>query len=118
MSTATYTRLEQTAQRLIKQYGFETVLRRAVKSGPEHNPVVNDTELDVIAVETGYKITTREQSLIQTGDKVGLISTETGTVPDEADRIVIGGQEFKFVDLKPLNLGGTITLLYEFIARR
>lgn len=115
-----YARLEATAQRLIKDKGQAAVLVRAgAATGPAHNPQPGaDVETSCFLVETGYSLTDRSATLVLQGDKLGLISTElSGYVPAKTDRVRIGGDEYSFVDLKPLAPGPT-TLLYEFHARR
>lgn len=114
-----YTRLEATARRLIKDKGQVAVLRRAgAPTGPAHDPQPGaDITFPCYLVETGYSLTDRDATLVLQGDKLGLISTELGTVPVKTDRIEIGGDEYQLVDLKPLAPGG-IDLLFEFQARR
>ena len=75
-------------------------------------------------METGQEITIQPRaysqippSLIQAGDVLGIMSTDIAIIPGTADKIVIDGQRYSFVDIKPLNPGGT-TLLYEFLARK
>lgn len=110
-----YQRMESTAKRLIAEYGKAATLVRFSESGPPHDPVITETSYPVTFVETGYSLTNRNETLIQVGDKLGLIST-AGEAPDFADKIEIGGDRYNLVDLQPLNPGGTV-LLYEFVAR-
>lgn len=117
MADPLYTRLLATANRLINQYGKDAVVERDSESGPDYNPVVTTTEYDVKLVETGYSLTNLTGTLIQTGDKVGLIAMDGETEPRHGDRILIGGDLYAFVDLQPLNPGG-VQLLTEFVARR
>ncbi len=118
--SAFYARLEATARRLIKDKGsVQTLLRAGTPTGPAHDPQPGaDVRTPCYLVETGYSLTDRDATLVEQGDKLGLISTElAGYVPEKTDRIEIGGEEYQFVDIKPLAPGGT-TLLYEFHARR
>jgi hypothetical protein len=117
--SAFYDRLEATARRLIKDKGFATtLLREGAPTGPPHDPQPGaDSTHACYVVETGYSLTDRDATLVLQGDKLGLISTEMDTVPVKTDRLVIGGDEYHFVDLKPLAPGGT-NLLFEFHARR
>lgn len=111
-----YARLEATARRLIASYGKPAAIVREERTGPPHAPVVTEVEHPVTLVETGYSLTNRNETLIQTGDKVGLISTE-GEAPKLDDKLRLDGADYGFVDLQPLNPGGVV-LLYEFQARR
>tara|TARA_R110002049_G_scaffold281333_1_gene460858 strand:+ start:20601 stop:20954 length:354 start_codon:yes stop_codon:yes gene_type:complete len=112
-----YTRLQATANRLIAQYGKAAVVTRSTVTGPGHDPVLTPVEYDVTLVETGYRLTNRDSTLIQTGDKLGLISVAGETQPQKGDKLTIEGDVYAFVELEPLNPGG-LTLLYEFQARR
>lgn len=111
-----YARLEATAKRLIAQYGKASALIRQTTSGPPHNPVITETRYDIAMVETGYSLTNRNETLVLAGDKLGIIST-AGEAPIMADKIEIDGTRYSFVDIKPLNPGGT-TLMWEIHARK
>ncbi len=118
--TAFYDRLEETAQRLIDRYGFDGYLKRAgAPTGPAHDPQPGSpTSHACKLVETEYSLTNRDATLVLQGDKLGIISTGgLDIVPTKDDALVIGSDEFHFVDLQPVRPGGQ-TLLYEFHARR
>lgn len=119
-----YVRLEATAKRLIAANGKAvTIVRPGADTGPEWDPQPGpDTEHAAIMVETGYSLTyysptNRSDTLIQAGDRIGLISTNLDITPVLSDKIKIDGDTYEFVDLQPLNPGGT-TLLYQFQARK
>lgn len=118
MSTAFYARLEATARRLIDRYGYTSHLEReGAPTGPPHNPQPGPpTQYACRLVETEYSLTNRDATLVQQGDKLGLISTAVDTVPLLTDRILIDGRPYRFIDVQPLRPGGR-TLLYEFHAR-
>ncbi|MBN49984.1 MAG: hypothetical protein CMN85_10615 [Spongiibacteraceae bacterium] len=111
-----YGRMEETATRLIAKRGKSATLVKFVKSGPAHNPTINENPSDITLVETDYSLTNRNDSLVQVGDKLGIIST-AGLAPAMADKIEIDGERYSFVDLQPLNPGGAV-LLFEFLARK
>lgn len=115
MSTL-YARLEATARRLIAAYGKSATIVRITNGGPPHAPVPSEATHAALIVETGHKMTLIPETLIEAGDRMGIISTDLGVAPRHADKIEIDGTRYNFVDLKPLNPGGTI-LLYEFLAR-
>lgn len=117
MSQAAYKRLEATATRLINKWGKAGTLWRETTSGPAHDPVVTETDYAITLVETGYSLTNRDESLVQAGDKLGLIATDGEAQPQMSDQIEIGGTKYNFVDVKPLNPGGRV-LLHEFHARK
>lgn len=111
-----YVRLEATAKRLLASYGKPANIVREERSGPPHAPVVTQVEHPVTLVETGYSLTNRNETLIQTGDKVGIISTDADVAPALDDVLRIDGADYRMVDLQPLNPGG-LTLLYQFVCR-
>lgn len=118
--SAFYDRLEATARRLIRKYGFTAqFVREGAPTGPPHNPQPGaPTRHDCKMVETGYSLSNRNETLILAGDKVGIISTEGLTItPTKDDDLDIGGDVYHFVDLNPLRPGGQV-LLFEFVARR
>lgn len=117
--SAFYDRLNATAQRLIADKGKAASVIRITNSGPPHAPVQSETAYPAKMVETGHQISVspRAYSLIQAGDILGIMSTDIAITPATADKIVIDGQRYNFVDIKPLNPGGTV-LLYEFLARK
>lgn len=119
--TAFYTRAEATARRLIDRFGYVAQLRRkGDPTGPAHNPTAGAcTEVDCKLVETEAKVINRPESLIESEDKLGLISTDlsVGFIPTQDDILVIDDLPYHFVYFKPLRPGGA-TLLYEFQARR
>lgn len=109
----------QTAERLIRENGkVAYVVVPGAPFGDPWNPQPGEpTEEAVYFVETGYKIDDRNQTLIQQGDKLGIVSTETGVVPEKDRAIKIDGTTYQMIDVQPLNPGGTV-MLYEIHARR
>jgi hypothetical protein len=111
-----YDRLQATANRLIAQYGKPATLIRQEQSGPAYDPVVTEQQYEVQLVETGYRMDNRNSTLVQVGDKIGIISTD-GETPQLADKIMIDENRYNMIDVAPLNPGGTV-LLFEMQARR
>jgi hypothetical protein len=114
--SAFYARLQSTAERLIANYGKPADLIRITKTGPAHAPVLSEQDYPAILVETGYELTLIPKTLVTVGDRFGVISTDIEVTPQMDDKIEIDGRRYNFVDIKPLNPGGTV-LLYEFLAR-
>lgn len=114
-----YDRMQATATKLIDRYGYGTQLERdGAPTGPPHNPQPGQpTRHDCKVVELEYSLTDRDTTLVQQGDKLGLISTAVDIVPGKDDRLLLGGQLYHLIDLQPLSPGGQV-LLYEFHARR
>lgn len=117
--SAFYDRMKATAERLIDRFGYATKLERdGAPTGPPHNPQPGPaTQHDCTVVELDYSLTDRDATLVQKGDKLGLISTAVDVLPGKDDRLMLGGQLYHFIDLQPLSPGGQV-LLYEFHARR
>ena len=113
-----YAELQSVAIEMIEEFGYTSQIERdGAPTGPAHDPRPSPpTRHDCKVVETDYSLTDRDQSLVLKGDKLGLISTAIAITPTTADRIVLGGKTYRFVDLQPLQPGGVV-LLYEFHAR-
>lgn len=112
-----YGTLQATAERLIERFGKPATLYRVPLSGPPHAPVQGTpVEYPCKLVETENTITNRDATLVKTGDKFGLISTDMDSEPMLADSILIGGNRYNFVKVKPLSPGPT-TMYHEFLAR-
>ena len=114
-----YDRMQATATKLIDRYGYATRLERdGASTGPPHNPQPGPaTQHECRVVELEYSLTDRDTTLVQQGDKLGLISTAVDIQPGSDDRLLLGGQLYHFIDLQPLSPGGQV-LLFEFHARR
>lgn len=110
-----YDDLNATARELIAEYGKPATLSRETTTGPDYDPTVTTTTYAVTMVETEYSMTNRDATVVQSGDKFGIIST-AGESPRLSDKITIGGQTFGFIDVQPLNPGG-LDLLHSFQAR-
>jgi hypothetical protein len=118
MAVKDYTKPQATADRLITKYGKTGAIRRATNTGTAHDPTISETDYPAIICTPGYNLTNRDATLIQTGDKVGLIAMSgLAITPTMADKIVIEDTVYSFIDLQPLRPAGT-TLMYEFHARR
>ncbi|KAF1016183.1 MAG: hypothetical protein GAK31_01672 [Stenotrophomonas maltophilia] len=117
--SAFYNCMQATAERLIARFGYATELERdGAPTGPPHNPQPGEpTRHHCKVVELEYSLIDRDTTLVQQGDKLGLISTAVDIQPGKDDRLLLGGQLYHFIDLQPLSPGGQV-LLYEFHARR
>lgn len=112
-----YVRAAATATRLIDKYGKGAQIVRQEASGPLHAPVLTPVEHECKVADIGYSLTNRNDTHIQVGDKVGLMSTDVAVAPVLSDTLRIDGADFRFIDLQPLNPGGLV-VLYEYVARR
>jgi hypothetical protein len=108
------------AERLIRDYGkIALIVTKGANTGTPFNPVyAPETKDEVYFVETAYSMTDRNSSLVEVGDKMGLISTETGAVPKKSiNSIEIDGIEYQLLDVQPLSPGGVV-MLYKVHARK
>lgn len=117
--SAFYDRMQATATRLIGRYGYAAQLKRAgAPTGPAYDPQPAQPTLhSCTVVETEYSLTNRDATLVQKGDKLGLISTAIDSAPLLSDQLMLADGTYNFVDLQPLSPGGQ-ALLYEFHCRK
>ena len=111
-----YANLQATADRLIKRFGKSAMLEtEGAPTGPEWNPQPGPAVLTPITVvETGYSLTDRNETLIQSGDWVGIADSQVEIVRGAV--LLVGGKRLRVAEVEPLNPGGTV-LLYQVVAR-
>lgn len=107
------------AERLIRENGKIAYIITPNNTGPDYDPVIGDPKESLVYfVETAWKMDDREKSLVQVGDKMGLMSTEGGIIPNQSiNTIKIGGIIYQLIVCKPLQ-PGDVTMLYKLIARK
>ena len=108
------------AERLIRENGKPAyIINPGATTGPEWDPQPGTPTRELVYfVETRYSMTDRNATLVQVGDKMGLISTETGIVPEKSrSKIEIDGIIYQLLDVSPLNPGGVV-MLYKIHARK
>lgn len=95
------------------------IITPGAPTGPAYDPQPGEpTRDEVYFLETRYSMTDRDNSLVQVGDKLGLVSTETGAVPDKSiNQIEIDSVTYQLLDVQPLNPGGVV-MLYKVHARK
>lgn len=109
-----------TAERLLRENGkVAHIITPGENTGTDYDPVVGEpTEADVYFLETEWKMSDAQKTLVQVGDKLGVISTEGGLVPDQLiNQIKIGGEVYQLIVVQPLQ-PGAITMLYYVAARK
>lgn len=108
------------AEPLIKQFGRTAYITgEGEPTGPEWNPQPGEPIREPVSfVQTRYSMTNRNDSLVQVGDVMGIISTEGGFVPDKSKhKIEIDGEVYSFIDVQPLR-PGPVVMLYKFQSRK
>jgi len=109
-----------TAERLLRENGkIAQIVTPGAATGPSYNPSpLPPTKEPVYFVETRYSMTDRNQTLVEVGDKIGLVSTETGAIPKKSiNQIEIDDVLYRFIDVQPLNPGGVV-MLYKVHCRK
>lgn len=108
------------AERLIRENGKAAfIVTPGTATGPAYDPTPGEPLREMVYfVETRYSMTDRNASLVESGDKMGLVSTETGATPQKSiNQIEIDGVLYQFIDVQPLNPGGVV-MLYKIHARK
>jgi hypothetical protein len=115
MTTFNYTRSRATADRLITRFGQAGAIRRntAGDGDPWEPGAGTDTDHSVQLAVIDYTSRDRDGTLIQQSDRRVLISAQgLAITPTSGDQVVIGGQAYAIIDVKPLEPGGTV-VMYE-----
>lgn len=110
----------QTAERLIRENGRTAYITgEGEPTGPDWNPQPGEPIREPVSfVQTRYSMTNRNESLVQVGDIMGIISTEGGFVPEKSKhKMEIDGKEYSFIDVQPLK-PGAVVMLWKFHVRR
>jgi hypothetical protein len=108
------------AEKQIKRFGkIAQIVTPGAATGPKYNPsFLPPTKEPVYFLETRYSMTDRNQTLVEVGDKMGLVSTETGAIPQKSiNQIEIDDVLYQFIDVQPLNPGGVV-MLYKVHCRK
>lgn len=111
-----YPGLQATATRLIKQFGKAASLETmGAPSGSEWDPKPGTPVLTPITVvEIGYSLTSRNETLIQAGDWVGIADSAVEIVRGAV--LLVDGRRLQVAEVQAINPGGTV-LLYEVVGR-
>lgn len=117
MADPMYAEMAEVAVEMIGELGKPAQLVRQERSGPPHAPVLTPVSHDCMVADIGYNITDRAGTHIESGDKVGIMSPAVAVEPQKTDVLRIDGEDYRFVDLQPLNPGGLV-VLFEYVARR
>ncbi|MDP9590581.1 UNVERIFIED_ORG: hypothetical protein J2W19_003145 [Shinella zoogloeoides] len=93
-----YSRLQQTAARLIAKFGQAGAIRRTTTSGPAYDPETVTTDHACQLAVMQYTDDKIDGTLIMRGDKLVYLSTAGLSIePSTADKVVIGGEEHAVV---------------------
>lgn len=115
-----YSGLQATAQTLIARFGTSVTFVEVTTGAYDPataTPGESTTNHSATAVLLNYKLKDIDGTLIQSGDRIALISTTLTAVPKPGDKITIGSDTWVVVDSQPLSPGGT-DLLYAAQVRK
>lgn len=110
-----YTRLKNTAERMIEQYGRQISLVEKVKTGTSYNPIISERLYPIYVVQSEYKSSDIDGSLIQANDKRFLVYSET-VIPKTDMQILDNEKKYSIVNVKETKPGNT-NIFYEIQAR-
>ena len=113
--TFNYARLRDgTAERLIARFGQSATLTKpGASSGTPYNPTIAaSTDYAVTVVNKTITIENRDGTLVQQGDRLFILSTDTTATPELDDTLTAGGETYQIVDVTPLQPGATVMLWY------
>lgn len=107
------------SERLIRENGKIAYIVTPNNTGPDYDPVIGEPTRELVYfLETQYSMTNRDKSLVEVGDIMGLVSTETGATPIQSiNKIEIDGVLYNYIDVRPLNPGGVV-MLYKIHCRK
>jgi len=107
-------KIKATADRMIASAGRQAELVSFDTSGPDFDPVVTETTKSITLYDMKYSLTNRNNSLVQSGDKLFLVQADA--TPALEDKIRVDGVDYAMVDIQPTFLNASI-MLYEVQAR-
>lgn len=130
---AIYTRLFQTALRLLKKYGQQVVLRRYTQGGADYNPAsgtatpqgptgINDTFRQGLPTDApGKRIGQQYGQILETNTLIQdtdrwMYLDANGASPTQQDHILYGGVDYAIVDVQVYSPGG-LAMLYLIVLR-
>lgn len=114
--SAFYSNLDQTARRLIRQFGKTAYLiTPGEKTGPEWDPTIGpDLLTELVVLQDDTMIDYRDNTLIQAGDRVLWAASEVPIKQGKA--IAVDEKRFELVQVDQV-APGPVVLLYKMLAR-
>lgn len=118
MATFDYAKSRATAERLIAKFGTTGAIRRTVKTGPDYDPEITETDYACTLVTLEYDDGKVDGTLIRKTDKLIYVSTAgLGIILADSDKLIAAGEVYAIENLKPLSPAG-IVVYYEVQGRR
>lgn len=100
-----YTRMAETAVRLITKYGRDIVIGYESKTGPDYDPVISYSDVTVKAVQDYYSAGEVDGSLVTSDDIKFMLIADVA--PQTKDVIRDDGKTLQIINVKPLKPGPT-----------
>lgn len=118
------TRARSTADRLFARYGGAMSPVRLEGGTPPQNPWDPPGEQEQVLypvqiIETGYQQDYHAGTLIQAGDRLGMMAVPASVTPVLSDRLRIDGDDYMLLELRPVQPAPDgETVAYAYQARR
>ena len=108
MAAFDYAKTRATATRLIERFGQAVTFHRvSAETGDAWNPTQQTTSYPARAAVLGYEDSEIDGTMVQAGDRKLYVSV-FGIEPTTSDKVVIGTESLRVVNVKPLNPAGTV----------
>jgi hypothetical protein len=110
-----YEEMREVSEEMISEFGMPGAIRRTVKTGPDYDPEITETDYACTLVILEIDISKIDGTLIQQGDRMVYVSTKGLTIEvTVSDKLVIDGKEHVIKQCRPLSPAG-LTVYYELI---
>lgn len=118
MASFDYGRSRAVAERLIAKFGTTGAIRRSVKTGPDYDPEITDTDYSCTLVTLEYDDRDIDGTLVLSTDKKIYVSTQGLSITlEKSDRVIADGNAYAIERLKPLSPAG-LAVFWEVQGRR
>lgn len=118
MTAFNYTRLQDTAKRLIARFGQTGALRRTTLDDDPFNPTSTTADHACTFAVLDYAKKDVDGTLIRQTDQMVYLSVAGLSItPETTDQLIVGGAVMTVVNVKPLSPAGTV-LFYELQVRK
>ncbi|KRA63117.1 hypothetical protein [Rhizobium sp. Root651] len=113
-----YDEMREVAEEMIAEFGMPGAIRRSVKTGPDYDPEITETDYACTLVTMEYDDAKVDGTLIRKTDKMIYVSTAGLAITlADSDKLIAAGEVYAIENLKPLSPAG-IVVYYEVHGRR
>lgn len=107
-----YQKMADLSVNLIARFGRTATLRTKTYTGPEYDPVITETDTDILAVFTDYRADDVDGTLIKNGDKMLITTTKIET----DDEVIDNSVSYEVVSVNEI-APGPMPLIYKVQVR-